>query len=152
MIKECFRVVLGNTNDNKESLINVIQDNDTLRVTLFATNDIADSESNKYIPSCNLPVLVALAEQKDKYLLFDGNFLTAVRYPRYSEVKLVLDEAVKSSKVGFCNERISFTRTMNSNSARDYLLSDYSCNIYLLDNNSRKEFFKLLSKITESEI
>lgn len=151
-MKECFRIELGNTGENKDSLINFIKDNDTSRVTLFATSDIEDSKSSNYIPSVNLPVLVALVEQKDKYVLFDGNFLTAVRYPRYSEIKLVLDEAIMSGKVDFCNVRIGFTRAMDSNSARDYLISNYYCNIYLLDKDSRKEYFSLLSNFSESEM
>lgn len=63
MMKECFRVELGNTGENKDRLINFIKDNDTLRVILFATSDIEDSKSSSYIPSVNLPVLVALVEQ-----------------------------------------------------------------------------------------
>lgn len=98
--KPSFRFELGNTTQNKDALIKKIVDPNTVKVTLFATK--REVLANTF--ETNLPLVVALVETNTNYLLFDGLFLTAARNPRYYEVKRVLDEAVRTTKVTYCSK------------------------------------------------
>ena len=98
--KPSFRFELGNTTQHKDALIEKIKDPNTVKVTLFATK--REVLANTF--ETNLPLVAALVETNTNYLLFDGLFLTAARNPRYYEVKRVLDEAVRTTKVTYCSK------------------------------------------------
>ena len=146
--KPSFRFELGNTTQNKDALIEKIEDPNTVKITLFATK--REVLANTF--ETNLPLVVALVETNTNYLLFDGLFLTAARNPRYYEVKRVLDEAIQTTKVAYCSKPVEYTRDLNEDLVVKYLINESNNSSYLLTADSRKSFFAILSNITEKEL
>lgn len=145
--KPSFRLELGNTTQNKDTLIKKIEDPNTVKVTLFATK--REVLGNTF--EINLPLVVALVETNTNYLLFDGLFLTAARNPRYYEVKRVLDEAIQSTKVNYCSKPVEYTRDLNEDLVVKYLMNESNNSSYLLTADSRRSYFAILSNITEEQ-
>ena len=146
--KPSFRNELGNTSDNKNALINKIKDPDTVKVTLFATK--REVLANTF--ETNLPLVVALVETNTNYLLFDGNFLNAVRTSRFYEVRSVLDEAIQTTKVAYCSKPVEYTRDLHEDLVVKYLINESNNSSYLLTADSGRSFFAILSNITEKEL
>jgi hypothetical protein len=141
-----FRYENKDSGTNENTIISLIKDANTKRICFFASSTISD-ESNS-----NLPLMVALAEYVipcigSIHVVFDGNFLTAARRPRYLEVKRVLDKAEMSGKAFFCIDRVPFTSNSSPEVATEQLLS--SQRLELLTADTRKHYFALLSNIAE---
>ena len=145
--KPSFRFELGNTTQNKDALIEKIKDPNTVKVTLFATK--REVLANTF--ETNLPLVVALVETNTNYLLFDGLFLTAARNPRFYEVRSVLDEAIRTTKVNYCSKPVEYTRDLNEDLVVKYLINESNNSSYLLTVDSRKSYFAILSDITEDK-
>ncbi len=96
--------------------------------------------------------MIALIEQDDKIILHDGVFLTAVRIPRYLEVKAVLDAAVTSNKSAYCNKSVKCTSKKSEEDAVGYLLNESNGKRFMLDQSTRPVYFSLLSSMTEDEL
>ncbi|WP_198430910.1 hypothetical protein [Pseudomonas tolaasii] len=132
----------------------MIRDNKCDEIILFASveNDLGDEEARW---NNNLPLVVALAKyiipHVDSVLVvFDGMFLTAARYPRYGEVRNLLDVAVTSDKVYYSGQRAPLTSEMTPDEAVSTLIDLGS--IQPLTVESRAEYFSLLSNFTEDEL
>lgn len=143
----------GNTTENCINLIEYIKRPECIQVLLFAThNKPTPGFSREDGPETNLPLMgaILLVELEDfnAYVIFDGLFLTAQRYPRYKEVKEVLDAAVISDKAYFINIPVPFTSTWGPVGAVDQLLP---LPRQELTPDSRKNFFKLLCNISEEK-
>ncbi|MFC3941601.1 hypothetical protein CCU68_34360 [Pseudomonas gingeri NCPPB 3146 = LMG 5327] len=146
-----LRYSISNTSQNLNTLCELIRDQNCHRVILFGTveNEL-DSENR----DSNLPYVAALAVYEipnidSIYVLFDGIFLTAARYPRYTEVRALLDVAQESGRVYFCEARAPLTRTFTSEDAVA-ALKDLGP-IRRLDADSRADYFALLSGFTEQQ-
>lgn len=133
-----------NTSRNARDLINIIKDENTERVVLFATPGVEEDT--------NCPLVAAVAEyeipgaQKVK-VIYDGLFLTAKRRPRYDEVRDVLDNAESSGKVFFAQERAPFTSKMNTDEAAAALESVGG--LLPLTPDTRAKYFSLLCSVPE---
>lgn len=145
--KPSFRFELGNTTQNKDALIEKIKDPNTVKVTLFATK--REVLANTF--ETNLPLVAALVETNTNFLLFDGLFLTAARNPRFYEVRSVLDEAIRTTKVNYCSKPVEYTRDLNEDLVVKYLINESNNSSYLLTVDSRKSYFAILSDITEDK-
>lgn len=141
----------GNTTENCCNLVEYIQMQNCIQIVLFATSKNPDNGfSRNDGPETNLPLMGAIAivelEGFNAYVIFDGLFLTAQRYPRYKEVKEVLDAAVASGKAYFITQSVPFTSSWGPVGAVDQL-------IHLprqeLTTETRKSFFGLLCNISE---
>lgn len=152
MNKPIFRKETKSTSNNKDSIIDLINDANTIKVTFFATvkettfNGCTSGENN------NLPLMIALVEQTDKIIIHDGLFLTAARTPRYYEVRSVLDVAVTSNKAAYCNEPVKCTSKRSEDDAVAYLLEKSYGKRFMLDQSTRPVYFSLLSSLTEAEM
>ncbi|MGC0293079.1 hypothetical protein ACPIMS_18545 [Acinetobacter baumannii] len=143
----------GNTTENCINLIEYIKMPECIQVLLFAThNKPTPGFSRDDGPETNLPLMGAIVlvelEEFNAYVIFDGLFLTAQRYPRYREVKEVLDAAVTSDKAYFINIPVPFTSSWGPVGAVDQL-------IHLprekLTSESRRNYFNLLCNLTEKQ-
>src|SRR5471032_3384 len=111
----------------------------------YSTSDAAEA---------NLQEVAALAfgtfAGAEVAVVFDGAFLSAARYPRYSEVRLLLDAAVASDKVFFTERRAPFTSKKTNIDALGTLhnLGAFE----KLTTTSRSRYFSLLSNLTEAEL
>ena len=101
----------------------------------------------------DLPQLVAVGVYDipvvDKlYLIFDGTSLSVARYPRYLEVRDILDVAQNTNKVFYCEARAPLTSDFGDEIALNTLLAAPH---RPLNVESRSAYFKLLSNFTEEE-
>lgn len=145
----------GNTSEKLECILSTINDANIKQVILFATPieptlDYSDSDGLV----ANLPEVAALAigtfAGAELTAVFDGAFLSAARYQRYSEVKTLLDVAVASGKAYFATTRAPFT---SKKSAVDAATALQSLSPYVkLTATSRSQYFDLLSNVTETEM
>jgi len=147
------RIISPSTDNNMKALLESLDHSSTNKVTFFAS---ATSIGNDpWISDANLPLLCALAEIDvpvlgSIYIVFDGNFLTAQRGARYSEVKVVLDKAQDSGKAFFSPVRLDrFPHSMTPEEAKDYL---QAVPVEKLDPETRSKYFALLSNLTEEQI
>ncbi|WP_151828394.1 hypothetical protein [Acinetobacter oleivorans] len=143
----------GNTTENCSTLKKYISMPECIQVLLFAThNKPTPGFSRDDGPETNLPLMGAIIllelQEFNAYVIFDGLFLTAQRYPRYKEVKEVLDAAVTSDKTYFIDISVPFTSTWGPVGAVDQLLP---LPRQKLTPDSRKNFFKLLCNISEEK-
>ncbi len=143
----------GNTTENCTTLIDYINMPECIQVLLFATyNKPAPGFSRDDGPETNLPLMGAILlvelQEFNAYVIFDGLFLTAQRYPRYREVKEVLDAAVNSDKAYFIDIPVPFTSTWGPVGAIDQLLP---LPRQKLTSDSRRKFFSLLCNLTEQQ-
>jgi len=149
-----LRYATKSTSDNVWALCDLIRDNKCDEIILFASekNDLED-EHAKW--NNNLPLVVALAKYiiphvDSVMVVFDGVFLTAARYPRYGEVRNLLDVAVASDKVYYSRQRAPLTSEMTPDEAVSTLIDLGS--IQPLTVESRADYFSLLSNFTEDEL
>lgn len=143
------------TGMNAEALISMLKDAKCEEVCLYATE--SKTSANPEAIECNsenLPLMAAIATYKipcvgEIIVLFDGVFLTAARWPRYTEVRAVLDEAQQSKKTKFCTKPVSFTSALDPYKAVQSL-KDHGC---LIDFSAktRPQFFSMLSNLTEAQ-
>jgi hypothetical protein len=82
-------------------------------------------------------------------VVFDGLFLTAARLNRYREVKDVLDHAIESKKALFITEPVPFTSSLSPIDALEKL-ANFKRKQLTVD--SRREFFRLLSNLSEQQL
>lgn len=145
------------TNRNLGAIVDVLGDPGTLRVTLFASSategGLYDHRTDG--PTTNLPLVAALAEirvtgAKPVHVVFDGLFLTAQRKPRYDEVKVLLDTAVKSGKAFVATERAPFTSSLSPDDAAQALLNIAATAVPLTE-VTRPSYFALLVNLSEAE-
>lgn len=145
----------GNTTDNCFNLLEYLNNTYCSEVILFATHRTAShGYSHDDGPEANLPLMGAIVKLnlpalRDTYIIFDGLFLTAQRKPRYNEIKEVLDAAVLTNKTSFIRHAVPFTSQLDSLEAVK-LLGELPQN--KLTEDSRSEFFKLLSNISEQSM
>jgi hypothetical protein len=142
----------SNTGDNARALVAAINDPTIVRVTLFATLITPESTFSFETdgPETNLPLLAALSESRTgDVIVYDGRFLTAARRPRYLEVRAVLDAAASSGKVEFCASRVPFTSGLDPDDAARTLRCAEPGKLFTT--TSRREFFALLSALSERE-
>jgi hypothetical protein len=143
-----YRSKQTNTGRNADLIVNTINDPSVNKITLFATERFSDDS--------NSPLMVALVEQSlpsiDEivYVVFDTNVSTAQRLPRYLEVKRILEAAQSSDKVYFSHERAPYTANVSPEEAIKslFVLNKQE----LLSEDSRPQFFSLLSNLTEVEL
>lgn len=148
LVKPAFRHEILSTHENEENIIKFINDKDTIKVTLFATK----SEVLGNAIDTNLPLMAAIVETNSNFILFDGNFLTAARNPRYYEVRNVLNNAENSNKVAYCSKPVEYTYELDAELAVKYLLHESNNTSYLLTPRSRENYFSLISSISEAEL
>lgn len=134
------------TTDNLGALIAQIK-SPSSDVRLFATHrNMPMEESGKGDRAplwTNLPLLCALAYDGRRWIVYDGNFLTAARPPRASEISVLLDVAVEAGTVLFCSSPVDFTgHTMTAEDAAAYL-KELPTQHLTADN--RGDFSKLIS-------
>lgn len=145
----------ANTSDKLKCILSTIADAHVEQVILFATPRETTSEySTLDAAEANLPEVAALAfgtfAGAEVAVVFDGAFLSAARYPRYSEVRLLLDAAVASDKVFFTERRAPFTSQKTN---IDALATLHSLGAFeKLTTTSRSRYFSLLSNVTEAEL
>lgn len=149
-----LRYATKSTSDNVWALCDLIRDNKCDEIILFASvvNDLDDDEA-RY--NNNLPLVVALAKYiiphvDSVFVVFDGVFLTAARYPRYGEVRDLLDVAVASDKVYYSGRRAPLTSEMTPDEAVSTLIGLGPIQPLTVD--SRANYFSLLSSFTEEEL
>lgn len=149
-----LRYATKSTSDNVWALCDLIRDNKCDEIILFSSvkNDL-EGEHAKW--NNNLTLVVALAKYiiphvDSVMVVFDGVFLTAARYPRYGEVRNLLDVAVASDKVYYSRQRAPLTSEMTPDEAVSTLIDLGS--IQPLTVESRAEHFSLLSNFTEDEL
>lgn len=146
----------SNTSYKLKSIIAAIRDPRVARITLYATpSSPTEDYSDLDGAEANLPEVAALATgtfigDAPIDVVFDGAFLTAARYPRYAEVRTLLDEAEKSGKVYFSTERVPFTA--NKSDCEAAAIMRTKAKLTLLTNQTRASYFSLLSNVTEKEI
>ncbi|ALJ88928.1 TPA: HicB family protein [Acinetobacter baumannii] len=144
----------SNTTDNCCNLLQYLNNSYGEEVILFATHRTpSHGYSHDDGPETNLPLLGAIVKLnlpalRDTYIIFDGLFLTAQRKPRYNEVKEVLDTAVLTNKTSFIRHAVPFTSQLDPAEAIS-LLGEFPRN--KLTEDSRPEFFNLLSNISEAQ-
>ncbi|MDR5791694.1 hypothetical protein P9281_34675 [Caballeronia sp. LP003] len=146
------RKTTQNTTENARSLIRAIDDPNVRRVILFATQHTADVSFHQEGGSeANLPLLAAVVESVEGNSdLYDGPFLTAVRRPRYLEIRDVLDAGTGKRRVFFAPKPVPFTSHALPESAVRTLLSHGP--FAELTDESRSTFFGLLSSLSESAL
>lgn len=137
-----------NTSQNLDITIALLGNPDCTQLRLFAS-PTTDTGAGR---STNLPILTALAIMDApgglQYVIHDGMFLTAARYPRYREVKFLLDRAEDHTKVWVGIERAPFTDDMAPADAASALMA---IPVQNLTAATRKSFFGLLCSLTEAE-
>jgi len=139
----------GTTNQNEQAIIEILKDKNTQKVIFFASPTTNQEESD-----VNLPLMSALVEYKIPgagmtKVIYDGEFLTAARRPRYLEIKNVLDNAESSEKIYFSLKRAPFTSDMAPKEAATALESLGSQE--QLTTATRAQYFSMLSNITEED-
>ena len=144
------RYSIASTSENLRTLCDVIRDKSCNRVVLFATVETDPSSES----DINLPLVAAVAEYslpivKSIFFVFDGEFLTAARYPRFSEVQDLKDIAQESGKVLYCESRVPLTAGMEASQAAEVLLS--AGPVLPFSAESRPKYFKLLSWLSEEQ-
>ncbi|MFO1878966.1 hypothetical protein QOT71_12045 [Pseudomonas aeruginosa] len=142
----------SSTSDNVRALCDIIRDPKCERVTLFGTvkEVSAPGEQPPNLPLMAATAVYSIPSVDQVQVVFDGQFLTAVRYPRYLDVRDVLDVAVAAGNVYFSGERAPLTEAMSPEDAAEALgnLGD----LKLLDAGSRGSYFSLLSGMTEQQL
>ncbi|QHC93036.1 hypothetical protein [Pseudomonas chlororaphis] len=140
------------TSENLWTICELIRDRKCDEIILFASekNNLEEEEYNN-----NLPLVVALAKYiipnvDSVFVVFDGVFLTAARYPRYLEVRDLLNVAEASDKVFYSELRAPITIGMTPDNAVA-TLSELG-EIKPLTPNTRADYFSLLSSFTESQL
>lgn len=142
------------TLENLLALVGLINNPCSKKVVLFASPDSKAPEmSPSDGPENNLPLLAAFVEYEipkidSVVVIFDGLFLTAARYPRYDEVRELLDLAQKSDKVFFSETRAPFTSSLSAEDAAKTLQSLLP--IKRLTPETRADYFSLLHTWTEA--
>lgn len=145
-----------NTTQNLEAILGLMRNPDLNRVILFATHaEPSHGFSREDGPDTNLPLVAALAEIKPEgipplYVVFDGLFLTAVRLPRYGEVRQLLDMAEASGKAFYCPQRVPFTSGCLAEEAARVMLE--CADPLPLDASGRPRYFALLSNVPEASL
>jgi hypothetical protein len=127
------------------------------RITFFATSSIFDGEegARSYYSDTNLPVMCALVELEvphfgKQYVVFDGHFLTATRYPRYLDIKAVLNEAEVAGNCFFSKSPAPFTANKSASEAAKMMLN--LGDVQPLNSETRHIYFSLLSPhLTETQ-
>lgn len=144
------RKTSGSTTDNAELICKILNEGSS-RVVLFATaskmEGNAEQDGGVYADT-NLPLMAALVEVEvphfgKQYIVLDGLFLTARRYPRYLEVEAVLNAAEVSGNCFFAKTAAPFTARLSPTDAAERLLK--ITDLFRLDKSSRHEYFSLLS-------
>ncbi|WP_248916030.1 hypothetical protein [Pseudomonas moorei] len=143
-----LRYDVKSTSVNVRALCDMIRDGNSDQIILFASerNKPDDEDDN------NLPLVAALVQYTiphigHVYVVFDGVFLTAARYPRYLEVRDLLELAETSGKVFFCQQPVPLTSSLPPEQAVETMKASGS--IKLLDVSSRASYFSLLSHFSE---
>ncbi|NVK58363.1 MAG: hypothetical protein HWE26_22475 [Alteromonadaceae bacterium] len=122
------RLATSSTTANASSVIALLHDDRTERVTFFATETKAtDQFHREHGTDGNLPLVAILAEGRmlgpvKLFVVGDSvDFLMATRQPRSGEVKDVTDAAVKSGKAYFSRVRAPFTSHLTAEEAAETL-------------------------------
>ncbi|KXK67606.1 hypothetical protein BC89_30525 [Pseudomonas monteilii] len=133
---------------NEAALLEVFANNTFRRVIFFASPDEGGSRSDG--SESNWPLMAVLVEDQAGDLgVYDGDFLTATRYPRYLEVKTVLDAAQASKgTVLYAKAPLPFTSGKSPEAAAQDMLSVQTD---VFDQSTRANYFKLLSRLTEKQ-
>lgn len=143
------RCEVVNTSKYVDNICSVIEDPKCTKVILIAT--VKEDEAREQ--AMDLPQLVAVGVYDipvvDKlYLIFDGTNLSVARYPRYLEVRDILDVAQKTDKVFYCEARAPLTSDLDDKATLYTLLAAPH---RPLNVESRPAYFELLSNFTEEE-
>jgi len=147
-----LRYTNRSTSDQVRVLCDIIRDPKCERVTLFGTVKEAPTpeEADPDMPLVAATAVYSIPGIAQVQVVFDGQFLTAARYPRYLDVRDVLDVAVAAGNVYFSGERAPLTEALSPEEAATVLgsLGD----VRLLDAGSRASYFSLLSGFTEQQL
>lgn len=151
------RYAAASTTQNLEAILDLLRNPALATVVLFATEEepVAGFSSKSDGPDTNLPLVAALVELEPKgvepmFVVFDGCFLTAVRPPRYTEVRFLLDAAIRTGKAHFGTSRVPFTSLLPPEEAANVLIG--TNDIEPLDEESRARYFALLSNVSEEKL
>lgn len=145
----------SNTTENLSALVGLISSPGTVKVTLFASPASEAAEmSQSDGPQTNLPLASAVVEYEIPKIetvavVFDGLFLTAARYPRYGEIRHLLDVAEQSNLAFFSEVRAPFTSSLSAEDAARTLQS--LAPVKPLTPKTRADYFSLLSNISEAK-
>ena len=144
------------TGSNLDAIIGLLQDPNRGRAIFFASEVTKTTEysSDEDGPESNLPLIAALVEYtipgiSSVHVVFDGRFLTAVRTPRYLEVRQMLDTALAHGNVFFSKNRIPFTSSLSAKDAVSTLIN--TKNLEQLDSSTRPHYFSMLTSSGISE-
>lgn len=147
------------TTENLATIVEVINDPNCIKVTLFASPTSASQLNSAQLDECdvNWPLVASVAEYNVHNIakisiVFDGVFLHAARSPRISEVQRLLDTAETSNKVFFANECAPLTSDMEPSAAIEALLKLAEKSNRQLTTATRAEYFSLLSTVPESSM
>lgn len=149
------RYANSSTTRNLSSLVTLLNDPNCKEVVLYATastpmQDFSESDG----PDNNLPLVAAIAKYvipgiSDVFVLFDGLFLTAARFPRFLEVQDLMNVAQESGKAAFFLGQAPFTSSFEPVDAVKSLLGLGQLTPFSQTN--RAKFFALLSRIPEAQ-
>jgi hypothetical protein len=144
-----------NTTENLSAFVGLINSPCAKKVTLFASPTGKTAEMSRSDgPETNLPLVSAIVEYDipkvdTVAVVFDGLFLTAARYPRYGEIRHLLDVAEQSNNVSFSEVRAPFTSSLSPEDAVTTLQS--LTPVKPLTPDTRAEYFSLLSNLSETK-
>ncbi|AGN82314.1 MULTISPECIES: hypothetical protein [Pseudomonas] len=147
---EINRKTSSDTDTNLKALLDVFAQNNFQTVIFFASPTVGGSDHDG--PDTNWPLMAALVQTlQGNYDIYDGLFLTAKRYPRYMEVKSLLDAAVAVSNgsVHYAPAPLPFTAGKTEEDALAMMLSVQT---KVFDQDSRADYFRLLSRVTEKQL
>lgn len=149
----------SSTYNNLNKILEIVRDVNCKKLILFASESTKNSDFDNVVdgPETNLPLLAAVAlysihNIQEVAIVFDGTFLTAARRPRYLEVKALLDEIDQhpNSNIFFHNKPVTFTSSLEPAAAVSLLLEKRD--LLPLNANTRPDYFRLLSYLSESEL
>ncbi|MDH0760349.1 hypothetical protein N5C70_27190 [Pseudomonas juntendi] len=134
---------------NEAALLQVFATNTFRKLIFFASPDTGGARKDG--SEKNWPLMAVLVEdQLGELDVYDGDFLTATRYPRYLEVKAVLDAAEASGgTVLFATQPLPFTSGKSADAAAADMLSVQTD---VFNTSTRPTYFKLLSRMSEKLI
>jgi len=144
------------TDANLAAITGLIKSKEVKKVIFFSSpSELTDNATNADGPNTNFPlvsvlVLYEIPNIASLYILFDGCFLTAQRYPRYCEVRDLLDVALAKGNVFFSTQTVDFTSGKPADVAVNELLSIDS--LEPLDETTRADYFSKLCVLTEEQM
>lgn len=128
------------------ALLDYIRDPKCEKIALFVTERSDDQQDSPWLMAV---VTYQIPHVEPVHVLMDGYVLSAARYPRYMEVRDVLDAGEKAGKVWFCSVPAPFTQDLPADKSISVLQGLGS--LTQLNASTRPQLFLLLSTLTEAQ-